>query len=160
MSCEAKAIHFLFLTLHSLQGQDKLTMLAFLQDHFSHKYGVAKLAMQQQANFIKSLHTYKENNSRVRHFLTICGELHEEIFCEEISTTYIDMIKGVMLFQNYEGISEKLDDGVGNIKLTKKQVSLRYVSTVDSDAISNVTDAFSHSARRSVSMPCLEKKGR
>ncbi|GMH62271.1 hypothetical protein TrST_g5507 [Triparma strigata] len=100
---------------------EMMTMVAFMADYFSHKYGVAKLAAQQQANFLSSLLTYKDKNDRVRHFLTLLGEDHEEIFCEEISETYMDMIKGIMLYKNYEGISERLDDGIGNVKLTKKQ---------------------------------------
>ncbi|GMH74059.1 hypothetical protein TL16_g06358 [Triparma laevis f. inornata] len=106
-----------------LDSTPKMTMVAFVADYFSHKYGVAKLAAQQQANFLLSLQTYKEKNSRIRHFLTLLGEIHEEIFCEEISETYMDMIKGIMLYKNYEGVSEKLDDGVGNVKLTKKQAA-------------------------------------
>jgi hypothetical protein len=31
------------------------------------------------------------------------------------------MIKGIMMYNNFEGISEKLDDGLGNVKLAKKQ---------------------------------------
>ena len=87
---------------------EKMTMVAFVADYFSHKYGVAKLAAQQQANFLSSLLTYKDKNDRVRHFLTLLGEDHEEIFCEEISETYMDMIKGIMLYKNYEGISERV----------------------------------------------------
>ncbi|GMI35112.1 hypothetical protein TeGR_g5010 [Tetraparma gracilis] len=97
-------------------------MNAFLTAHFTQKFGITgNMAAQQQANFVGSLNVYKQHNNRIQHFLALCGQLNSEVFCTAIEKLYLDVIRATMNYKNYEGTSERLDDGIGQVKLTKKQ---------------------------------------
>jgi len=63
---------------------------------------------------------YKQHNTRIQHFLTLCGLLNEEVYCPAIESLYLDVIRALMGYSNYEGISERLDDGLGQVKMSKK----------------------------------------
>jgi hypothetical protein len=93
----------------------------YLKIHFTLKFGITGiLAQQQQANFIASLKVYKQHNPRIQHFLTMCGQLNEEVYCPEVEHVYLDAVRALMRYTNYEGISERLDDGIGQVKFGKK----------------------------------------